>query len=147
MIALAVACELRLKRYMKHKRQDDEIKSLKGHQDAVEQFLENINVTNLTSYFQIAYALQCSISKQFDLKNVFFYFDPKLLNSRLHYCLENFENFVKFAKGNKAVNYNPTFKLQSAEKILDHMENEAKFDHKQKNISFLIMILYWKMTV
>ena len=136
MFAVAVACELRLKRYMKQKRQDDEIKSLKSHQDAIEQLLENINVTDLTSYFQIAYALQCSISKQFDLKKVYFYSDPKLLNSRLYYCMGYFENFVQFAKENKAVDYNPTFRLQSADKILDHMENKAKFDHKQNNILF-----------
>ena len=136
MFAVAVACELRLKRYMKQKRQDDEIKSLKSHQDAVEQLLENIKVTDLISYFQIAYALQCSISKQFNLKKVYFYSDPKLLNSRLYHCMGQFENFVHFAKENKAVDYNPTFRLQSADEILDHMEMEAKFNHKQKHLLF-----------
>ena len=88
MYAVAMACELRLTRYMKQKRQDDEIKSIKNHQDAVQALLENIKVTDLISYFQIAYSLQCNLSKQFDLKKVHFYSDPKLLNCRLYYCCD-----------------------------------------------------------
>ena len=137
MFAVAVACELRLKRYMKQKRQDDEIKSFKSHQDAVQQLLENIKVTDLISYFQIAYALQCSVSKQFDLKKVYFYSDPQLLNSRLYHCIGHFENFVQFAKENKAIEYNPTSRLQSADGILYQLEKETKFDLKQNNF------LYW----
>ena len=151
MYAVAVACELRLRRYMKQKRQDDEIKSTKSYQDAVQVLLENINKTDLISYFQIVYALQCCVSKQFDLKKVHFYSDPKLLNCRIYYCLGHFENFVKCAKENRALKYNPTSRLQSADEILSQLENETKlvfyqnifptwnFDYILKNSSLEII--------
>ena len=132
MYAVAVACELRLTRYMKQKRQDDQIKSSISHQDAVQTLLENIKETDLISYFQIVYALQCSVSKKFDLKKVHFYSDPKLLNCRLYYCFGQFQNFVKFAKENRAIKYNPTFRLKSADKILDQFAKQTKLDLNPK---------------
>ena len=135
MYAVAIACELRLTRYMKQKRQDDEVKSTKSHQDAVQALLESIKVTDLISYFQIAYALQCNVSKQFDLKKVHFYSDPKLLNCRLYFCLGHFKNFVQFAKENKVTKYSPTSRLQSADEILSQLEKETKLDHKQTKIT------------
>ena len=135
MYAVAIACELRLTRYMKQKRQDDIIKSIKSYQDAVQNLLKNIKVTDLMSYFQIAYALQCDVSKQFDLKKVHFYSDPKLLNCRLYYCLGHFKNFVQFAKENRAMKYSPTSRLQLAEEIIVQLEEETKRNHKQKKIT------------
>ena len=135
MYAVAIACELRLTRYMQQKRQDDIIKSLKSHQDAVEALLENINVTDLISYFQIAYALQCNVSKQFELKKVHFYSDPKLLNCRLYYCLGHFEKFVQFAKENKAMKYSRTSRLQLADEILIQLEEETKFNRIPKKLT------------
>ena len=135
MYAVAIACQLRLTRYMKQKRQDDEIKSIKSYQDAVQTLLKSIKETDLISYFQIAYALQCDVSKQFDLKKVHFYSDPKLLNYRLYYCLGHFENFVQFAKENKAKQYSPISRLQSAEEILVQLEKKTKHDHKQTKIT------------
>ena len=135
MFAVAVACELRLRRYMKQKRQDDEIKILKSHQDAVQELLGDLKVTDLISYFQIAYALQCSVSKQFDLKKVHFYSDPKLLNCRLYHSTGDFENFVQFAKEHKSMKYNPTSRLQSADQILAELEKDTKYSFKAKHVS------------
>ena len=135
MYAVAVACELRLTRYMKQKRQDDEIKSSKNHQDAVQTLLESIKVTDLISYFQIAYALQNYVSKRFDLKKVHFYSDPRLLNCKLYYCLGDFNHFVQFAKKHKAKKYSPESRLQSADKIISQLEKETKFGHNQKNFT------------
>ena len=128
MYAVSVACELRLTRYMKQKRQDDQIKSSISHQDAVQTLLEDINETDLISYFQIVYALQCRVSKQFDLKKAHFYSDPKLLNCRLYYCLRHFQNFVQYTKENRPMKYNPTSRLKSADEILDHLEKQTKLD-------------------
>ena len=124
MYAIAVACELRLTRYMKQKRQNDEIKNLISHQDAVQSLLKNINKTDLLSYFQIVYALQCRVTKTFNLKKVHFYSDPKLLNCRLYYCLGDFENFVQFAKEYRPLKYNPTSRLQSADEILTQVKKK-----------------------
>ena len=126
MYAIAVACELRLTRYMRQKRQNDEIKSSISHQDAVQALLKNINKTDLLSYFQIVYALQCCVTKKFNLKKVHFYSDPKLLNCRLYYCLGDFENFVQFAKEYKSLKYNPTSRLQSADEILTQLKKEIE---------------------
>ena len=130
--AVAVACELRLTRYMKRERQDDEIKSSKSHQDAIQALLEDIKETDLISYFQIVYALQCRVAKEFDLKKVHFYSDPKLLNCRLYYCLGHFQSFVQFAKKNKAMKYNPTSRLKSADEILTQLEKQTIMDLNQK---------------
>ena len=135
MYAVAVACELRLTRYMKQKRQDDQIKSSISHQDAVQALLENINKTDLFFYFQIVYALQCRVSKQFDLKKAHFYSDPKLLNCRLYYCLGDFQNFVQFAKEYKPLKYNPTSRLQSADEILTLLEKEIELVFHQNIFS------------
>ena len=135
MFAVALACELRLKRYMKQKREDDNIKNLRTRQDTLQALLKEINVTNLISYFQIAYALQCDISKQFGLKKLHFYSDPKLLNCKLYYCFGYFEKFVNFTKENRAIKYNPKFRVQSADEILDQLENEAKLYQNQKYFS------------
>ena len=128
MYAVSVACELRLTRYMKQKRQDDQIKSSISHQDAVQLLLEDIKETDLISYFQIVYALQCRVSKQFDLKKAHFYSDPKLLNCRLYYCLGHFQNFVQYAKENRPMKYNPTSRLQSADEILDQLQGQTNLD-------------------
>ena len=131
MYAVAVACQLRLIRYMKQKRQDDEIRNSISHQDAVQTLLENINKTDLIFYFQIVYALQCRVTKQFDLKKVHFYSDPKLLNCRLYYCLGQFQNFVQFAKKSRPLKYNPTSRLQSGDEILAQLEKKAKLVFNQ----------------
>ena len=44
------------------------IKSSISHQDAIQALLKNINKTDLKSYFQIVYALECRVSKKFDSK-------------------------------------------------------------------------------
>ena len=135
MYAVAVACELRLTRYMKQKRQDDQIKNSISHQNLVQALLKNINKTDLISYFQIVYALQCRVTKEFDLKKVHFYSDPKLLNCRLYYCLGDFENFVQFAKENRPLKYNPTSRLQSADEILTQLENRIEIVFHQNIFS------------
>ena len=135
MFAVAVACELRLRRYMKQERQNDEIMILKSHHDAIQELLDDLKVTDLISYFQIAYALQCSVSKQFDLKKVHFYSDPKLLNCRLYHSMGNFENFVQFAKEHKAIKYNPTSRFQSADEILAELEKDIKYSSNANNFS------------
>ena len=131
MYGVAVACELRLTRYMKQKRQDDQINSSISHQDAVQALLKNIKETDLISYFQIVYALQCSVTKKFDLKKVHFYSDPKLLNCRLYYCLGDFQNFVQCAKKYRQLKYNPTPRLQSADEILLQLEKEIELNFHQ----------------
>ena len=62
--AIALACEIRLRYYMNQNRQNDEISDT----NATKILLETVGEMSVIDYFQIAYALQCDISKKFDLK-------------------------------------------------------------------------------
>ena len=64
MFAIALACELRLKWYMKCKRQNDTIESESNNKTAVELLLNLVGKANIFMFFQTAYALHCGISKR-----------------------------------------------------------------------------------
>ena len=85
MYAVALACEIRLKWYMKNKRQTDLIAS----DNAVAVFLSIVGKSSSISYFQIAYALQCDISKRFQLKKMHFYSNPTLFNINIYRCFND----------------------------------------------------------
>ena len=89
MYAIALACEIRLRWYMINDRQRDYIN---GTVDATSKFLEIIGETSAVSYFQIAYALQCDISKRFDLKKGHFYSHPDLLNISIYSSFKSTKN-------------------------------------------------------
>ena len=78
--AIALACEIRLKWYMTKNRQSDQIID----PNAAKRLLEIVGKTSVIDYFQIAYALQCDISKKFHLKKGHFYSHPDLLNISIH---------------------------------------------------------------
>ena len=80
--AVAVACEIRLRWYMQSKKQRDNI-------DSVHILLKLVGKKSIMSYFQIAYALQCDISKRLKLKQGNFYSSPTLLNLSLAQCFED----------------------------------------------------------
>ena len=82
MYAVALACEIRLKWYTKCKKQCDNI-------DSVEVLLDLIGKKSIMNYFQIAYALQCDISKRLKLKQGHFYSSPTLLNLSLAHCFKD----------------------------------------------------------
>ena len=84
--AVALACLVRLKWYMFKKSQNDNI-------DSITTFLKMIGKQATVSYFRIAYALQCDISKRFHLKKFHLYSNPKLLNVSLAYSLKETYHF------------------------------------------------------
>ena len=98
MYAIAIACEIRLRWYMVNKRQKDEI----NEKHAPSTFLEIVGEASAISYFQIAYALQCDISKQFDLKKGHFYSHPDLLNLSIHTNFQNSTQIKNFVREFKA---------------------------------------------
>jgi len=61
MYALSLACEVRLRWYLKANKQCDNI-------DSMQNLLKIFGKQGVLSYFQIAYALQCDISKRLNLK-------------------------------------------------------------------------------
>ena len=52
----------------------------------VEKLFKIVGKTNTASYFQIAYAIQCDISKRLNLKKIHFHSNPKLLNLSIGIC-------------------------------------------------------------
>ena len=100
MYAIAIACEIRLRWYTVNEKQKDEIDG----DNATTKFLEITGETSMFSYFQIAYALQCDISKRFDLKKGHFYYHPEMLNISI--CL-SFQTMYKLENHIKYVEVNP----------------------------------------
>ena len=76
--SIAIACELRLRVYMKNKSQCDDAFDLK--QDGIKNFLDVVGVVSTLSYFQITYCLQCEVAKQLKFTKLHFYSDPSLIN-------------------------------------------------------------------
>ena len=113
MYAVAVACEMRLRWYMECKSQTDNVKSSTNNQTAVEMLFDIVGKPSTKRYFQIAYALQCDISKRLGLKKILFHSNPQLLNISIAICTRDLN-----AKTNK---------------ILENLDIEStKFDRLYK---------------
>ena len=104
MHAVATACELRLKWYMKCKRQNDVVQSNAGNETAFKMLLNCATKESIISYFQTAYALQCDISKRFQLDKKYFYSNPRLFSSSLYYGLGEKEKFIALTQEYKNIN-------------------------------------------
>ena len=76
--AIAIACEMRLRVYTKHKCQNDNAVGLKHN--GIEKFLDIVGVPSTINFFQIAYCLQCEVAKQLNFSKLYFYSDPQLVN-------------------------------------------------------------------
>ena len=113
MYAVAVACEIRLRWYMECNSQTDYVKSRINSQSAVETLFDIVGKPSTKRYFQIAYALQCDISKRLGLKKILFHSNPQLLNFSISICTTDLS-----AKHNQ---------------ILEHLEiKSTKFDRLYK---------------
>ena len=77
--AVAVACEIRLRWYMKQKRQCD---TIENESNNIETLTRIVDMPSTISYFQISYALQNEIAIQFKLSSTrqVFYLHPEMLN-------------------------------------------------------------------
>ena len=114
MYAVAVACEIRLRWYMKNKRQTDLVESNPCSDSAI-VILENlIGKLSIISYFQIAYALQSDLASKMNLKKMHFYSNPMLLNLSFHYyfnyipCTRNYQ--LKAASNKRLLEFDECLK-------------------------------------
>ena len=76
-LAIAIACEMRLRVYTDKKLQCNNAISLQ--QDGIEKFLDIVGVVCTINYFQIAYCLQCEVAIQLNFVKLHFYTDPQLI--------------------------------------------------------------------
>ena len=87
MYAVAIACEIRLRWYMQCESQTDALAVNACDKNAVEKLFSIVGKRSTASYFQIAYALQCDISKRLNLKKIHFHSNPQLFNFNIAICL------------------------------------------------------------
>ena len=135
--AIAIATEMRLKLYMKMKRQKDEVIKL-NHKNGIRNFLDIVGTTSTISYFQIAYCLQCEVAKQLNLKKLYFYSNPQLINitiglafeiSELVNCMEN-ENHISW----QLTQFN-------FDTCIEHLETKTQCDFCHNLTTLFIYIL------
>ena len=91
--AVAVACEIRLRWYMKQKRQCD---TIENESNNVETLSKIVGIPSTISYFQISYALQNEIAFQLKLNSTsqIFYQHPELLNFDLFQMFGNTQQLL-----------------------------------------------------
>ena len=116
MYAVALACEIRLRWYMKRKKQSDSI-------DSVQILTELVGKRSAISYFQIAYALQGDLSKRLELKRNHFYTSPSLLNLRLGHCLNDQNYVLRMLRRQKRANLSQ--RLLDFDKCLTILEEQT----------------------
>ena len=98
LFAVALACEVRLKWYTLNKKQCDNV-------DSIETFVNLIGKEATVEYFRIAYALQCDISKRFNLKKFHLYSSPTLLNVRLLHSVKDYSQLQEILSADKDRNF------------------------------------------
>ena len=122
MFAVALACEVRQKWYMQNKRQSDTI-------DSIDTLANLIGKQATISYFRIAYALQCDLSKRLKLKKFHLYSNPILLNISLLYCLNDYvklEEILLSAKENQSIS--KTERYLDFNQCLNSMEKQESLN-------------------
>ena len=116
MTAVAVACEIRLRWYIKSNKQCDNI-------DSAQVLVDLVGKKTIISYFQTAYALQYDISKRLNLKPNYFYSTPLLMNVSLATCFGGLQqlNFLSDAHEQAY----PSKKLQDFDNCLKFLESQT----------------------
>ena len=131
---VAMACEIRLRWYMKSRCQIDIIKKDPNHSNLFETFFGIIGTASTFSYFQIAYALQCDVSKRLDLKKLHFYSNPHLLNISICLSLYDPQRAKKIMRDIWYEQRKEIKRLQSFDDCIQQLENDSaevmkKFDN------------------
>jgi len=146
MYAVALACEMRLRWYMKNKSQADSIKAT-AERNAVEEFFNVLGAPCMISYFQIAYSLQCDISKRLHLKKLYFHSNPQLLNFSLSLCLMDINEENKFVaqseiektRFKRLFNFDECLQLLEATFISNNLSNKS---NAKANPNMLFLQMY-----
>ena len=138
MYAVALACEIRLRWYEQCKSQTDAIVTNTGDETAVKKLFKIIGETNTAKYFQIAYALQCDISKRLNLKKIHFHSNPQLLNFSIGICLGLSQTKLPISKVEiQATKFNRLYDFDECLKLLKDKEfNKCSTEKKDLTNTF-----------
>ena len=85
--AVAIACEVRLKIYMKEKSHHDYIQRKENSANIFDEFLSIVDIDSIVSYFQITYSLQREVIQLLRIKESHIYSSFTLLNITICYAL------------------------------------------------------------
>ena len=135
MQAAAMACEIRLRWYMKHQRQTDFIESSLNDAKATEIFSSIIGKASIIEYFHIAYALECDISNRLHLERLHFHSNPQLLNLGLQLCFEKSNQRLRIS--HKNFRHPTTDRLRNFDDCLDLLEKDSHINlstNSQSNV-------------
>ena len=124
MYAIAVACEIRLRWYMRRNKQCDTIHNKTNN---IETFENIVGKASTVTYFQISYALQSEVAVRFGLKDLrCFYSHPRLLNINLCLMFKKEEHLQVLLNSRQWHRYNdniyPSKVLFNFEKCMDVFE-------------------------
>ena len=149
MYAVAVACEIRLRWYMECNSQTDYVKSTINSQSAVETLFDIVGKPSTKRYFQIAYALQCDISKRLELKKILFHSNPQLLNLSSSICtmdlstkhnqiLEHLE--IKSTKFDRLYKFDECLEILQKENSSDRHPTNKNEDRSESTTFFNVLL-------
>ena len=108
---------------MQNKSQADTITTNKCDKNAVKALFNIVGEPSTTSYFQIANALQCDISKRLNLKKIHFYSSSQLLNFGIELCLMK-SNHSKTAISKSETPAKKYVRFYDFDKCLELLENK-----------------------
>ena len=131
--AVAIACEVRLKWYMKCKRQTDKIKSELKNETACQLLLNLVGKPNIFTFFQTVYALHCDISKQLVLKKKHFYTKPNILTCHLHLVFGKINDIKSIKIDKEKENSNTLNYLKNFDEVMKQFETDTKSNNKFTN--------------
>ena len=125
LFAVAIACEARLRWYMKCKRQNDIMESKVETQTAIQLLSDLIGKSSVYEYFKTAYALQCGLTKEIKAKKLHFYSNPTRVNSILYYCLDDNQKFIYHTLNSWSLKANNNQKLYTIDECLKLLNKKA----------------------
>ena len=120
--ATAIACEIRLRVYMKKQQQFDNAIDLK-EDNAIDKFLDIVGVECTINYFQIAYCLQYEVAKHINLAKIHFYSNPHLINITICLAL-GARNLISYLCKTNQHHWNPKKSNLEFDQIIDQVEEK-----------------------
>ena len=141
-LAIAIACEIRLRVYTKNKSQCDNAIDL--GRNGIKEFLDIVGEASSINSFQIAYCLQCEIAKQLNFTKLHFYSHPELINITISLAF-GINDSTKLLKNPQRRFWDSTeFNFDNCIKALETKTNEdsersVNFNQSNFNNAFLFL--------
>ena len=136
--AVAIACEIRLRIYMKERSQRNVLEPCKNSATVFDEILKIIDIDSIISFFQITYCLQREIIKLLRIKSTHIYQTAELMNITICYALGQDELLILLIKRFKILlsNDNLERQLQIVSEVDKHNMQEIAKNDQVKFIYF-----------